>query len=324
MRTQTLPPAEPGITSVTVRVPATTANLGPGFDCLGLALNLWNQVTLSTHKAGLKVELVGEGSNDLPADESNLVVKAIRRVYEVNGKAFPAGLHLRCKNRIPTASGLGSSAAAILAGLLAANTLLGNPLNVLDLLRLGTELEGHPDNIAAAYLGGLVLVAHPPPVDAPLHSPITFLVRKVNVPPFSVAVAVPDVSLTTQAARQTLPGQVTFKDAVFNMGRALLVVEALRAGDLDLLGRAMHDRLHQPYRLPLIPGAPAAIQAALDAGAGAAALSGAGPGVIAFCRGEATSVADSMVRAFNGAGVQARGWGLRVSEQGYAVRGVRT
>lgn len=307
------------LTSVTVRVPASTANLGPGFDCLGLALTLENQVSISTKPGGIRVEILGEGAGELPTTPDNLVVQAILHTYRAAGAPPPAGLHVRCKNRIPTGSGLGSSAAAILAGLLGGNALLGNPLTTLELLRLGTDLEGHPDNIAAALFGGLVLVANPLPGASP---PEPVIVRRVVIPSPNVAAAIPNIRLSTRDARRALPEQVSLGDAVYNLGRAIMVVEALRAGDLDLLGRVMNDRLHQPYRFELVPGAAAALQAALAAGASAAALSGAGPGVVAFCRTPAGPVVDAMIKAFEDVGVTARGWALRAAERGCSLRGV--
>ncbi|MFN2199166.1 MAG: homoserine kinase [Anaerolineales bacterium] len=305
------------MTSVTVRVPATTANLGPGFDCLGLALTLENQVSFAIEGRQLHIEVIGEGAGVLPEDATNLVYRAMQCAYTAAGRDIPAGLHIRCKNRIPTGSGLGSSAAAVLAGLLGANALMGSTLSVLELLRLGTDMEGHPDNIAAALFGGLVLVATPPSdSDEPI------LVRRVKIPPPDIAVVVPAVSLSTQAARQALPAQVPLRDAVYNLGRAIMVVEALRSGDLDLLGRVMQDRLHQPYRLKLVPGAEAALQAARETGASAAALSGAGPGVIAFCRGGAEPVGQAMAAAFQAAGISARSWVLRAADRGYQLRGI--
>lgn len=320
MSTQPRPPQGRPMTSLTVRIPATTANLGPGFDCLGLALNLENQVSMSAGHRRLRVEVQGEGAGELPQDESNLVVQAAYRAFAAAGHNNLPGLHIRCKNRIPTGSGLGSSAAAVLAGLLGANALMGSPLTTLELLRLGTDLEGHPDNIAAALFGGLVLVAMPHAQHDPAGEPV--LVRRVSIPPPDVAVAVPKLHLSTREARAALPERVPFADAVYNLGRTLMVVEALRSGDLPLLEGVMKDRLHQPYRLPLIPGAAEVMQAARQAGAYAAALSGAGPGVVAFCRGGAAAVAEAMAQAFQGAGVPARHWALRVSQKGYQLRGL--
>jgi homoserine kinase len=311
------------MTAVTVRVPATTANLGPGFDCLGLALDLENQVTISTGHTNLHIEVAGEGAVSLPHDEQNMVYQAVQAVYHSAGLSSPRGLHIRCKNRIPTGSGLGSSAAATLAGLLGANALLGNPLDVLEILRLGTDLEGHPDNIAAALFGGLVLVATPQTGKQGVVDEL-ILVRRVNIPPVEVAVVVPAVDLSTQEARQALPKQILLTDAVYNIGRAIMVVEALRSSDMELLGRVMVDRLHQPHRLQLIPGAAVALEKAQQAGAAAATLSGAGPGLVAFCKGTTNPqlVINAMITAFQDEGIAARGWTLHVSTTGYKLRGI--
>lgn len=315
-----LMPGRP-MTSVTIRIPATTANLGPGYDCLGLALSLENQVSLSTGHNKLFVEIFGEGAGQLPNNADNLVVQAAFRAYQAAGQKVPSGMHVRCKNRIPNGSGMGSSAAAVLAGLLGANALMGNPLSIPEILRLGTELEGHPDNITAALFGGLVLIAIPHSKQVS-NLPEPFLVRRIPILPLDVAVAVPAIQVTTQQARQALPDKMPLEDVVYNLGRSMMVVEALRSGDLTLLSQVMKDRLHQPYRLKLIPGAEQGLQAALQAGASAAALSGAGPGIIAFCPGPARPIADAMVDAFEQIGVKARGWALRVSESGYRIRGV--
>ncbi|MDD5370038.1 MAG: homoserine kinase, partial [Anaerolineaceae bacterium] len=231
---------------VQVRAPATTANLGPGFDCLGLALDLWNEATFELSGKGVHVAVQGLGKGCLPEDSRNLVARMALRVFQTAGQAPPPGLSICCENRIPPGSGLGSSAAAALCGLVGANALLGQPLSNETLLALAVESEGHPDNAAAALYGGLVISAALEP---------GVVLRRVELPVMQVSLAVPQFELSTRAARQALPGQVALRDAVFNIGRAALVVEALRAGDLELLGNVMHDRLHQPYRLRLIPGA---------------------------------------------------------------------
>ncbi len=296
--------------SVMVKVPATTANLGPGFDALGLALDLWNEAEfMPGDEAGWTVEVTGEGAEILPTDAANLVARSAQRLFERAGRAAPAGLRIRCANRIPLGSGLGSSAAAIVAGLVGANALLGGPLDTPGLLRLAAEIEGHPDNAAAALLGGLAVVAAEGEGER-------LVAQKIDVPHLSAAVVVPEFNLPTHAARAALPGQVALGDAVFNVGRTALVVEALRTGDLELLGRAMQDRLHQPYRLKLIPGAAAALAAALQAGAAAAALSGAGPGVVAFGKEPLEPVSQAMRAAFQTAGLPARAWVLSVTSQG--------
>lgn len=259
-------------TKVSVRVPASTANLGPAFDCLALALDLWNETEFQLIGAKLNIEISGEGAKRLPTNERNLVYRAFKRAYDEVSEPLPTGLSIRCMHSIPLSSGLGSSAAASLAGLLGANALLGLPLNADLILQLGAELEGHADNFAAAQLGGLVLVTKPD---------WRFVARRLECAPLQAVYILREVRLSTKEARRALPQQVPLADAVFNIGSSLQVAEALRTGDLAALSTAMHDKLHQPYRLPLIPGAAEAIKAAKQLGA-AAGLSGAGPGLIAF------------------------------------------
>ena len=300
------------MSTIIVKVPATSANLGPGFDALGLALDLWNEAEFTPSQGsseGWTVEVSGEGAGLLPVDATNLVAEAARRLFERAGRAAPAGLRIRCTNRIPLGSGLGSSAAAVLAGLVGANALLGEPLDKLALLRLAAEIEGHPDNAAAALLGGLTVV---------ISDAGDLVARKIELPPLTAVVVVPEFSLSTHAARAALPGAVPLGDAAFNLGRTALVVEALRTGDLELLERAMHDRLHQPYRLKLVPGAEAALAAARGTGA-AAALSGAGPGVVAFSKGPLELVSQAMRAAFHAAGLPSRAFILPVTSLGAQV-----
>ena len=294
---------------VTVHVPATTANLGPGFDCLALALDLWSQTDFSLEGHGIQINVQGEGAGLLPTDDRNLVARAAMRLYQSVGAKLPEGLLICCKNQIPIGSGLGSSAAAIIAGLVGANMLLGQPASNDDLLRLATAMDGHPDNVAAALLGGLALVTV---------CGEGVLARRLPVGPLAVAIAVPAIHLPTQVARAALPREVPLSDAVFNIGRTAFVIEALRHGDLALLARVTEDRLHQPYRLKMIPGAEEAFAAARKAGAVAVALSGAGPSIIAYVPPEIQGrvIADAMVSAFANVNVQARGLLLTLSEKG--------
>lgn len=297
--------------TVNVHVPATTANLGPGFDTLGLALDLWNQTTFSLSGKGFEVDVQGEGQGEFPLDETNLVVQSFLRVYKILGEAAPAGLKIASRNQIPPGSGLGSSAAATLSGILAANALLGNPLNQDQIIAAGTEIEGHPDNLAPALLGGFTLTTT---------EGDSILTRQVEVPAWQAAVVLPEVKLPTAEARRALPAQVSLADAVFNLGRSPLVVEAFRTGDLELLKAAMQDRLHQPYRLPLLPGAAEAIQAAQEAG-GAAAISGAGPSVAAFSLDDPQpeALVQAMQQAFSQVGIASRGFLLKVTSSGAKV-----
>lgn len=299
--------------SVTVAVPATTANLGPGFDCLGLALGLYNRVTLRAWD-GVRVTVRGEGAGALPVDESNPMVEAVCHLFEKVGHA-PAGLWLEQENGIPVAAGLGSSAAAILGGLLAANALLGNPLSRQAILAMATELEGHPDNVASALYGGLVLVIE----DEVAESKKGLMVDRITIPEMRVVVVLPDYTLPTVQARAALPRQVPMADAVFNSGRLAMLIRALESGDYERLGAAMEDRLHQPYRVPLIPGMAEAFRAARAEGAAAATLSGAGPSVVAFAPDNHQAIAEGIAEAFAREGLESRAWVLPIDRTGSVV-----
>ncbi|HOT24675.1 MAG TPA: homoserine kinase [Thermoleophilia bacterium] len=301
-----------GLQSCAVRVPATTGNLGPGFDCLGLALDLWNEARFVLGGEGVVVDVHGEGADRLPRDAENLTAQAALRVFAEAGKAPPAGLRIDCRVSVPLASGLGSSSTAVVAGLLGANELLGRPFGRDKLLEMAADFEGHPDNVAAALFGGLTIV---------VRKGDRLLTKKILVPDVHVALAVPDLSFSTRTARAGLPTEVAMTDAVFNLGRTPLVVEALRTGDFELLGQVMDDRLHQANRLALIPGGRAAWLAAQRAGAAAVAISGSGPSLIAFVSlaSDAGSVARAMSDAFAAAGVAARPLGLTASAAGATV-----
>ena len=296
---------------VCVRVPATTANLGPGFDTLGLALDLWNETEFNQSKDNkIAVSITGEGEDTLPTDGQNAIVAAALQLYALVGKD-PNGLHIHCVNRIPLTSGLGSSSAAMLTGLLGANALLGKPFTRDEILTMATQYEGHPDNVVPAMLGGLV---------ASVINEDKIVTRKLVVSPMSITVVLPDFYFPTKAAREILPEYVLRQDAIFNVSRAVLVIKALETGDLTLLGEVMEDSLHQPYRLPLIPGAQQAIKAAKGAGASAVALSGAGPSLIAFSgQPSDAEIGISMQRTFEQAGLQARIFPLNISQSGASV-----
>lgn len=295
---------------ITIRVPATSANLGPGFDCLGLALDLWNE-TIITLAIEYSVQVNGEGMEKLSAGENNLIIRSAQRLAEYVGKRLPP-FHLDCVNHIPLSSGLGSSAAAKLTGLLGANALLGTPLLREEILDLATEMEGHPDNVAPAMLGGLVI--------STIENERVFA-HKINMgpntdSPIHITVVLPDFHLSTQQARAALPDSVPTRAAIHNISHTVMVVEALRNGDLALLARAMTDTLHQPYRLPLIPGGDEAMYAAKAAGAAAAAISGAGPSIIAFSAKRDPAIGEAMAHAFEGEGYAARTFQLKISPYG--------
>lgn len=295
--------------TITIKVPATSANLGPGFDSLGLALDLWNESAVELADE-FSVYVEGEGKGKLAQGTNNMIVRAAHKLGERVGKEIYPFV-VRCNNHIPLGSGMGSSAAATLTGLLAANELTKAKLSQDEILSLATELEGHPDNVAPALLGGLVV------------STMTeekVISRKLPIAPFHIIVVVPDFHFPTRETRNSLPKQVHMKDAVHNISRAMLVTEALRTGDLDLLSEVMTDKLHQPYRLKLIPGAEQAMRAMkTEGGASAVALSGAGPSLIAFSETESTAGLPAK-SAFAKAGLRARIFTLKVSQEGASVR----
>lgn len=281
---------------IIIRVPATTANLGPGFDTLGMALSLYNtiELELTGDKKGLIIDIEGEGADRLPRDETNAVWQAASRFFEKAGFS-PPGIRLNLINCIPTARGLGSSAAARIGGLLAANSLLQNRFTLEEILNTANMLEGHPDNVAAALMGGIVAAGV---------CDDRIIWRRLSIPlGLKTVVAVPDFELSTAVSCSVLPQQVSMRDAVYNIRRACLLCLALADGDLDSLGELMNDRLHQPYREPLIPGLKAVFAAAREAGALGAALSGAGPTVIALTRGNRDEVGEAMRSTFASYGV---------------------
>lgn len=293
---------------ISIKVPATTANLGPGFDALGLALDLWNESTFEPAD-DFTVYIEGEGKGRLAQGKHNMILRAAQKLAERLGRKLPPFV-VHCVNHIPPGSGLGSSAAASLTGLLAANALTQSALPEAEILNLATEIEGHSDNAAPALLGGLV-------VSTPGEGKM--IVRKLPIAALDVTVVVPDFHFPTKQARNALPEQVKRKDAIYNLSRAVLVTEAFRTGDLSLLGEAMTDRLHQPYRMPLIPGAQAALDAMKRAGASAVALSGAGPSLIAFSSKRERVIGEAGRRAFAESGLGARFFELKISPNGAQV-----
>jgi homoserine kinase len=257
---------------VTVTVPATSANLGPGFDCLGLALDLRDTLTAEVVGDGLEVEVVGEGADDLPRDESHLVVTAMRRAFGQVGVEQP-GLRVRFENAIPQARGLGSSSAAIVGGLALARALLLDEPELDDaaLLDLATAIEGHPDNVAPALLGGFVVCGQD-------DSGRAWAVRPALDPAITAVVFVPPTGLSTELARGLLPAEIPHSVAAANSGRAALLVAAL-GGATDELLRATEDFLHQEFREPAMPESLALVRS-LRAEGHAAVVSGAGPTVL--------------------------------------------
>ena len=271
--------------AVTVKAPASSANLGPGFDVLGLAVALYNTVELEEGGPGLELAVTGEGEGvlDRLLDE-NLAVTTIDKFYTGLGRSRPP-LRIRMDNRVPLSRGLGSSAATIVAALAAANELSGAGLSKDRLFDLAVDIEGHADNVAAAVYGGLTIA---------YRRGASFQVRRLDpAAGIGVVVMVPDTSLSTAKARAALPDQVSREAAVFNVGRTALLIEALLSGDLSAAGAGLEDALHQPWRRPLIDDFDVVTRAALEAGAVGAFISGAGPTVAALY--DRTVEADMMV-----------------------------
>jgi homoserine kinase len=234
----------------------------------------------------------------------------MRFFCDSRGLTFPSGLTIHCQNHIPVGSGLGSSASAALLGILGAAALFDCPLEKEEALSLAAKMEGHADNAAAAILGGLAIVSI---------AKGGWIARRVEIPALQVALVLPKINLSTHAARAALPTEVSMKDATFNLGRAMLVVEALRDGDLHLLNQVIDDRLHLPYRLPLIPGGQRALEAAYAAGASAVTISGAGPSLIAFSAQNPEPIAQAMNRAFADHDVESRSFVLNTTSTGAEV-----
>jgi len=301
---------------VRVMVPATSANLGPGFDTLGVALELYNVVEMAETGVGEDViEVEGHGEA-LARPENNLVWQAAQEVFRRVGWR-PRGLLIREAIGIPVARGLGSSSAAIVAGLVGANALAERALGRRllgreEILAMAVALEGHPDNVTPALVGGFTVAC--------LDGGRPLYVRLDPPPGLEAVVAIPERPLETRRARGVLPETVALADAVYNLSRATLLVAALATGRLDLLPAATRDRLHQPYRERLVPGLGAVIEAALAAGARAAALSGAGPSVIALvAAGGAEPVAQAMEAAFQWHGSHGRVLPVRLAAEGARV-----
>lgn len=266
-------------TRVVVRVPATSANMGPGFDVIGMAIDMWSEFTVERSE---KFEVVceGEGSHDMPLDDSNLVCFGLKAAFKRAGKPVPTLKYLLV-NRIPYARGLGSSSAAIVGGLVAGFVLAGHRVPTWgseELLNLAAEIEGHPDNVAPALYGGIQLG---------IHTGARWMTERVNIPPGLQCICfIPEVIGKTSTARGVLSDSISRKEAVFNIGRVAWLINALATNNIDQLRYGVEDALHQPQRgAAVYPHMNPVIKAAVEAGASAAYLSGAGPTVMAITSG---------------------------------------
>ncbi len=295
--------------TVSVRVPATSANMGPGFDCFGVALALWNEVSVTSSES-FALQVSGEGAGALRQDQRNLVYRAFIRACDEAKRPAPVVV-VRCHNSIPVTRGLGSSSAAVVGGLAAANALMDSPISQERLLALAIEMEGHPDNVTPAVLGGFCIVAR---------DGERWVTAKVAVQPGLKAVLfIPDIPMSTARARDVLPRQVERADAIYNIARASLLVEALSHGRWELLRTATQDSLHQPARTALFPAMPDIIAGALESGAAGAFLSGSGSTIVALAAERFDAVAAGMASAAARAGVKGASKVVDFSPSGYSV-----
>ena len=291
--------------AVKVRVPATIANLGPGFDALGVAIKVHLEIDIEPRRDSIEITVEGEGAEELPKDESNLVVRSMHAFFEHIGRQ-PPGYAIRVKNPIPLAAGLGSSAAAVVGGLYAARAITGGMVHQTEILQLATKLEGHPDNVLPALVGGLVVCYHGEKSNDLRHLRIEPSERLVPI------IAVPREQLQTTRARSALPADVSFDDAQYTAARAALLVAAIATGaGSDVLAEAMNDRLHEPTRLKLMPET-AAVHAEMTEAGLPVAIAGSGPSLLLIApRPEAATRTEQVRRICRSRNA---GWRVFVSE----------
>ncbi len=284
---------------ISVKVPATTANIGPGFDCLGMALPIYNTITIEETVlpgTGIEINAISEdaSANDLmfehiPMDETSIIYKAVELLYNSIGQT-PSELKITVQSQIPIARGLGSSASVIVGGLLAANELLGRPADEVALLSIATEVEGHPDNVTPAIIGGLCITS--------LEDDGSILYRKLDWPEeWNITVCIPDYELSTDISRSVLPKEVPMEDAVFNAKRLAMFIEAVNTKDSELMKYALQDKLHQPYRMKLVPGLDKIIENLKhEENVLGCVLSGAGPAIIVISQKNGLDKIKSIVK----------------------------
>ena len=299
--------------TVKVRVPGTSANLGPGFDTLGIACSCYNELELTLFRDDrLEIEIYGEGAEKIPKTSRNIVWRSIQRVLRrVGCDDEYKGARIVMNNQVPLSRGLGSSATAIVGGIKAANEALGNPLKNRDLLKIATDIEGHPDNVAPAIFGGMTIST------VRNGWPETF--RFIPKLRFRMVVVVPDFFLPTKAAREVLPEKVDRADAILNIGSTAMMIAAFIKGSRRFLRNAFDDALHQPYRAELIPGMYDVFEAARRERALGAFLSGAGPCLMALANGNEVKVAEAMQQVLKNNHVESTYMILDIDKQGACV-----
>lgn len=305
---------------VSVKVPASTANIGPGFDSLGLALPIYNIITVEETimpGTGIEINIIDETNEQdiisIPTDENNIVYKAIELLYNSIGQT-PSELKITIKTNIPIARGLGSSAAIIVGGLMAANELLGRPADEAALLSIATEIENHPDNITPALVGGFVVSS--------LEEDGSVVYSKMNWPKdWNITVCIPDYELSTSIARSVLPKEVPMKDAIFNLKHTAMLVQAVNTHDEKLMKIALNDRLHQPYREKLVPGLKE-IKEALkhEENVMGVVISGAGPSILVISYGNnLNKIRKTVSNVWNDLNVKSKVLTLQVEDNGAEV-----
>ncbi|MEP0912214.1 homoserine kinase [Leptolyngbya sp. GB1-A1] len=303
------------VSTVTVTVPATTANLGPGFDCIGAAFTLYNRfqfTALPDTESPLTIAATGLEADRVATDDRNLAYRAFEHFYQTLGKT-PPPLHLAIDLQVPLARGLGSSATAIVGGLVGANALAGSPLSREQIMKLAIELEGHPDNVVPALLGGCRLAA----TQLDGGWAICEVGWHQDIVPI---VAIPDFELSTAEARRVLPAQYSRQDAIFNIAHLGLLIRALESGRSDWLQTALQDKIHQPYRQSLIHGYSSVEEAVIAAGADGLVISGAGPTLLALTRPDrAAAVESALTQAWTAAGVTVQTQRVQIDTQGATI-----
>lgn len=294
-----------------IKVPATSANMGPGFDCLGIALELFNTFTVE-EASSFSMEIRGEGQNNLALHKGNLFYKAVEKLFSKVNLVVPT-VKISCLNEIPLARGLGSSSGAIVGGIMAANQLLGNRLSKEEMLPLAVEMEGHGDNVTPALFGGCQIVLKDESGFVHIPVPLSPGLRGV--------LYIPDFSMPTVQSRKILPAQLPRSDAVYNISRAALLTLALTAGKFNYLKIATQDRLHQPARKAFFPAMDKLFHAALEAGAAGAYLSGSGSAVMALSvdGGPADEIARAMEKAARNAKIEGRSKIVAFASEGARV-----
>lgn len=293
-----------------IKIPATSANLGPAFDCMGLALKLYNYITVEKSNY-LKISLKGSYTSDIPTDENNLIWQTILFLWE-KIDFTPQPLSLILESHVPPARGLGSSSTAVVGGLLIANEIAGSPLSRYELLKLATEIEGHPDNVTPALYGGITLT---------VMSEQGLIPRVLSQnPSFKAVTVIPDMLVKTEEARKILPTTLSRQDTIFNISRVGLLVDAFVNQEYELLAVATEDRIHQNQRASLIPGMPEALKTALESGAYGSALSGSGPTLIAFSpAGVEQKISQQMLAVFSKHNISSTSLVLEVDSNGAVV-----